>query len=89
MSLDRGRADVIREFGGVLTMYIRVIYRDRGYDYVSSSALDRLLAAGIIKAFFRPLAKRWVYVGQDRVRGSGGTYMGPERRKTADVLTHA
>ncbi|MGE5237600.1 MAG: GSU3473 family protein [Chloroflexota bacterium] len=62
-------------------MYIRVVYRDRGYDYVSALMLDRLLDAGVIKAFFRPLSKHWVYVGHDKVRGAGGVYSGPERRK--------
>ncbi len=64
-------------------MYIRVVYRDQGYDYVSASTLDRLLAAGIIKAFFRPFAKKWVYVGHDTLRGMGGAYSGQDRRNGA------
>jgi hypothetical protein len=34
-----------------------------------------------IKQFYRPSEGRWVDIGLDRVRRSGGHYAGPERRR--------
>lgn len=58
---------------------IKVIYYDNRIDLVRPYALDRLIAAGEIKKFFR--SEGWVKLGVDPVRGYGGKYHGPERRR--------
>lgn len=68
-------------------MHIRVVYYNGGYDYVTAPVLSRLLSSGRVKAFFRPLIRKWVYIGYDRVRGTGGPYEGPERRQ--DVISQS
>lgn len=62
---------------------IRVIYRTKryDYDYVSSGVLDTLIRQDEISHFYRPSEKRWVNVRFDLVRGRGGWYQGPERRR--------
>jgi hypothetical protein len=62
-------------------MYLQVQYRDLRYDYVDTRTLDRLIEFRRIRQFFRPSEGRWVDIGLDRVRGLGGDYEGPERRR--------
>ena len=63
-------------------VHVHVRYISNAYDVVNDVALDELIAANRIKAFYRPSEKRWVLVGTDAVRGIGGAYAGPERRST-------
>lgn len=60
-------------------LLIRVIYHDNKYGEIESFKLDKLIALGKIKKFLRPGG--WVTIGVDPIRGMGGTYNGPERRK--------
>ncbi len=60
-------------------MLIMVHYVDDEYGIVEDYCLDYLIATGKIIEFVR--ADEWVRVGYDPVRGEGGTYTGPERRK--------
>jgi len=63
---------------------IRVVYRTKEYvfDYVTSDLLDSLITQDKITHFYRPSEERWVSIRLDPVRGSGGGYRGPERRRT-------
>jgi hypothetical protein len=63
--------------------YIRVVYRtkDHNFDYVPSGMLDTLIWKDEISHFYRPSEKRWVDVKCDPIRGRGGRYQGPERRR--------
>jgi hypothetical protein len=63
--------------------YIRVIYRTKkyGFDYVSGDLLDTLITQDEITHFYRPAEKRWISIKFDPVRGRGGWYQGPERRR--------
>jgi hypothetical protein len=70
-------------------MHIRIVYYNGEYDYVTAPNLGRLLRSGRVKAFFRPLVRRWVYIGYDSVRGVGGAYAGPERRRDGALLGEA
>ena len=65
--------------------YIRVIYKSKIYDfdYVSTTQLGSLIARDEITHFFRPSERRWVNVRCEEIRGNGGFYQGPERRKNA------
>lgn len=69
-------------------LYIRVQYTNGWYDYVPGQVLDEQLARKNIKQFYRPSEERWVTIGIDRIRGVGGMYNGPERRRNhpANVL---
>ncbi len=62
--------------------YIRVTYKTKKYDfdYVPTHQIAHLIAQDEITHFFRPSEKRWVNVRCDKIRGSGGSYQGPERR---------
>ncbi|NWF56769.1 MAG: hypothetical protein HXY45_18450 [Syntrophaceae bacterium] len=62
---------------------IRVAYKAKEYDfdYVPSDLLDTLIAGDNITHFYRPSEERWVNIRLDPVRGCGGRYQGPERRK--------
>ena len=60
-------------------MLIRICYKDRKYDMVKPWLLDRLIRTRRLFSFER--STRWVLVGQDNIRGAGGMYQGPERRK--------
>lgn len=62
-------------------MVLRVQYHDGKFDYVSESALTRLILEKEIKQFYRPSEEKWTVVGIDPVRGWGGKYAGPERRQ--------
>ncbi len=63
-------------------MMIYVQYQDGSYDLVDDPALDSLLAGKYIRKFYRRSEERWVDVSCDPLRGSGGTYLGPERRQS-------
>ncbi len=64
--------------------YLRVVYTKRAYpyDYVSADLLRSLIAQDEISHFFRPSEQRWVSTKFDPIRGSGGMYYGPERRRS-------
>ncbi len=62
-------------------MMIKVQYQDYRYDFVNTRALDRLLDRREIRRFRRPSQKMWIDVVRDPIRGSGGDYWGPNRRK--------
>jgi hypothetical protein len=63
---------------------IRVVYRAKEYffDYVPSDLLESLITQDQITHFYRLSEERWVSIRLDPVRGSGGGYQGPERRRT-------
>ena len=63
---------------------IRVVYKAKEYDfdYVTSDLLDTLITQDKITHFYRPSEGRWISIRLDPVRGSGGEYPGPERRRT-------
>jgi hypothetical protein len=62
-------------------MFLQVQYKDFRYDYVDTHALSVLIDLRRIKRFYRPSEARWVDISLDRVRGIGGDYIGPERRR--------
>jgi hypothetical protein len=69
-------------------MLIKVIYQDDKHDMVKPVMLDTLLFAHKIKQFLR--SEGWVTVGVDTIRGKGGYYEGPERRRNdVTYLLHA
>jgi hypothetical protein len=57
---------------------IPVLFNNNHTSVVSTLELDRLLEDGSLRAFRR--MSGWVIVGQDPVRGKGGSYGGQERR---------
>ncbi|MBT0666077.1 hypothetical protein KI809_17325 [Geobacter pelophilus] len=59
-------------------MMILVRYLDGTYDMVMNYHLDDLIRDNRIIGFER--ANRWVTIGLDPVRGSGGIYLGQDRR---------
>lgn len=61
-------------------MYIRVVYRKKGFDYVPGDLLEALIALDEITHFYRPAENRWISIKLDPIRGVGGSYQGPERR---------
>jgi hypothetical protein len=62
-------------------MILHVQYRTLDYDYVDTRTLNRLLEDDGLRLFYRPSEKRWVNVFNEPVRGMGGDYSGPNRRK--------
>jgi hypothetical protein len=64
-------------------LLIRVIYHDNKYGEIESFKLDKLIALGKIKKFFR--SGEWVSIGVDPIRGTEGTCNGPERRKPSVI----
>lgn len=62
-------------------MIIRIMYHDRKHDVVNESLLQQLIEEGKVMKFYRP-SEGWVSVGRRPVRGRGGVYHGPERRKS-------
>jgi hypothetical protein len=60
--------------------HIEVKYQNNCYDIVPDLMLDELISSLKIKQFYRLSEERWVTVGFDRIRGTGGSYSGPERR---------
>ncbi len=67
-------------------MILHVQYQNDRYDLVDAQTLDRLLTANEIRGFYRPSEKRWVEASRDPIRGSGGTYSGPERRQSHSII---
>ncbi|MEW6109157.1 MAG: GSU3473 family protein [Nitrospirota bacterium] len=61
-------------------MMLRVIYKNGKHDMINPSFLDKLIISGQLRSFLR--SEGWVAVGIGRLRGSGGDYSGPERRKS-------
>jgi hypothetical protein len=64
-------------------MFIRVLYIDKTSGTVAGSQLEALLATGKIAAFRR--SSGWVDVRHDPIRGTGGDYHSPERRKHVEA----
>jgi hypothetical protein len=64
---------------GKENMLIRVIYFNDKYDMVNPNLFDELMASKKIKKFLR--REGWTTIGVDPIRGMGGSYRGPERRK--------
>jgi hypothetical protein len=62
-------------------MVLRVQYQNDKFDYVYDFALGRLITSNEIKRFYRPSEERWITIGLDAIRGTGGTYAGPDRRQ--------
>jgi hypothetical protein len=62
-------------------MIIKVMYHDRTYDMVYESLLDQLIREGKVMKFYRP-SEGWITVGRRPVRGRGGAYQGPDRRRS-------
>ena len=62
---------------------IRVVYKagEYDFDYVPGDLLENLITLDKITHFYRPSEERWVNIRLDPVRGSGGGYQGPERRR--------
>jgi len=58
---------------------IPVLFSDNHYKVVSGIELDQLLMLDRVKAFRRSTG--WVIIGEDPLRGAGGEYSGPERRR--------
>ncbi len=64
-------------------MLIRVVYRDERFDFVKPVLLNELLYLNMIKKFRR--SEGWVNPVNDKIRGTGGHYRGPERRNEMTV----
>jgi hypothetical protein len=63
-------------------MVLRIQFRNNGYDYINAQRLDDLINKKAILQFYRPLAKRWVKIDIDPIRGkASGPYVGVERRE--------
>lgn len=62
-------------------MLIRVVYQNGKYDMVKDSILGAYIDSGKILKFKRK--DGWATVGIDPIRGSGTSYIGPERRRVA------
>ena len=62
-------------------MVLRIQFRNKDYDYIHAQRLDDLIQKKEIIQFYRPLAKSWVKIGIDPIRGkASGAYVGAERR---------
>jgi hypothetical protein len=64
-------------------MNVPVIYSDEKYGEIKPFQLDKLISLGMVKKFYR--SGQWITVGMDKIRGNGGIYSGPERRKKMSV----
>ncbi|TFG91518.1 MAG: hypothetical protein E4H15_05675 [Syntrophobacterales bacterium] len=62
-------------------LYLRVKYVDNSYDYIAGTVLGKLIRDNKVKRFYRYSEEKWVTVGVDPIRGIGGLYAGPDRRK--------
>jgi hypothetical protein len=63
-------------------MVLRVQYHNEKFDYVNDFALGKLITTNEIKSFYRPSEEKWIKIGTDAVRGTGGYYAGPDRRQS-------
>ena len=61
------------------TMRIMVMYKDGKIGSIDNHKVERLIASYKIIKFFRSMG--WVTIGQEPIRGWGGDYQGPERRR--------
>jgi len=66
--------------GPIAMKHIEVKYQNNTYDIVPGSMLNELVSSLKVKQFYRCSEQRGVTVGSDRIRGTGGSYSGPERR---------
>jgi hypothetical protein len=60
--------------------HLWVRYANGVSDVVGQKLLDDLIARKEVAQFYRPSESRWVTLGVDSIRGTGGQYLGPERR---------
>jgi hypothetical protein len=60
-------------------MKIRVIYKNSVSHTINASKLDELIVSGKVAAFRR--SDFWAIIGVTSIRGTGGAYNGPERRR--------
>jgi hypothetical protein len=58
---------------------IKVLYTNQSSGSVEDLLLEGLIAKGKIVAFSR--SSEWIVIGHDPIRGKGGEYNGPDRRK--------
>lgn len=65
--------------------HLWVRYMNGLSDVVNQKMLDELIARNEVMQFYRPSEARWVTLGGDLIRGSGGRYTGPDRRLMADI----
>ena len=66
-------------------MNVPVIYFNERYGEIKPFQLDKLISLGMVKKFYR--SGKWITVGDDKIiRGNGGIYTGPERRKKMSVI---
>lgn len=65
-------------------MGIPVVYDDSSLSKVSYFRLDFLIKTGRVVKFRRSNGE-WVNVVHDRIRGDGGAYDGPERRRQSKI----
>jgi hypothetical protein len=68
----------------VMYLNVPVIYSDTKYGEIKSFQLDKLISLGMVKKFYR--SGNWINVREDKIRGHGGIYTGPERRKKMSVV---
>ena len=69
-------------------MLINVVYKNRRHDLVKSFLLDKLLADGELKKFYRPSEKKWIFVDTDPIRGMGGINSGYGRRLSDTAINY-
>lgn len=62
----------------------KVLYTDQTSGMVEEHLLEELIATGKIAAFTR--SNEWIVIDRDPIRGTGGEYYGPERRKKGRAL---
>jgi hypothetical protein len=60
-------------------MLIRVVYKDGTYDMVKEIILDKLVQSNRILKFYR--SGNWAVIGNDPIRGIGGSSTGYRRRQ--------
>jgi hypothetical protein len=73
----------IKHHGRVETVVLTYVqYLDGSYDVLDASKLDSLLVGKYLRKFYRQSEERWIDVCRDPIRGSEGTYSGPERRQS-------
>jgi hypothetical protein len=60
-------------------MMILVRYIDGTYDMVMAHHLDSLIASNRLIGFER--SNKWITIGVEPIRGAGGSYDGPDRRR--------
>jgi len=63
---------------------ILVRYLDGSYDMVMAERLENLISSNKIIGFER--SNKWVTIGVEPLRGSGGDYLGVDRRGAEDEV---